>query len=95
MNFSHAPKTLDLIQKVEHFVHEHILPIEEKFREEPFISNPSFREWSLDEEIESLKTLAKSQGLWNLFLPEISGLSNVEYAPCRSNGIFIIGSRSF
>lgn len=81
MNFSHAPKTLDLIQKVEHFVHEHILPIEEKFREQPFISNPSFREWSLDEEIESLKTLAKSQGLWNLFLPEISGLSNVEYAP--------------
>lgn len=81
MNFSHSPKTLDLIQKVEHFVHKHILPIEEKFRAEPLISNPSFQEWSLDEEIESLKKLAKSQGLWNLFLPEISGLSNVEYAP--------------
>ncbi|MDI9880985.1 acyl-CoA dehydrogenase family protein [Flectobacillus longus] len=81
MNFSHSPKTLDLIQKVEYFVHKHILPIEEKFRAEPLISNPNFQEWSLDEEIESLKKLAKSQGLWNLFLPEISGLSNVEYAP--------------
>lgn len=81
MNFSHSPKTLDLIQRVEHFIRKYILPIEEKFREEPFISNPKFREWSLDEEIESLKKLAKSQGLWNLFLPETSGLSNVEYAP--------------
>lgn len=81
MNFSHSSKTLDLIQRVEHFVHKYILPIEEKFREEPFISNPKFQEWSLDEEIESLKKLAKSQGLWNLFLPEVSSLSNVEYAP--------------
>lgn len=30
--------------------------------------------------LESLKKQAKSQGLWNLFLPEISKLSNLEYA---------------
>jgi acyl-CoA dehydrogenase len=28
-----------------------------------------------------LKEKAKAAGLWNLFLPELSGLSNLEYAP--------------
>jgi acyl-CoA dehydrogenase len=31
--------------------------------------------------VEDLKVEARSRGLWNLFLPAVSGLSNVEYAP--------------
>jgi acyl-CoA dehydrogenase len=31
--------------------------------------------------VEELKTKAKQQGLWNLFLPSESGLTNLEYAP--------------
>ena len=31
--------------------------------------------------VEDLKTEARSRGLWNLFLPGVSGLSNTEYAP--------------
>jgi acyl-CoA dehydrogenase len=31
--------------------------------------------------MEDLKSEAKARGLWNLFLPRLSGLSNVEYAP--------------
>ena len=31
--------------------------------------------------IEELKALAKERGLWNLFLPPVSGLTNTEYAP--------------
>ena len=31
--------------------------------------------------VEELKALAKERGLWNLFLPSISGLTNLEYAP--------------
>lgn len=31
--------------------------------------------------IEELKKKAKEAGLWNLFLPDVSGLSNIEYAP--------------
>jgi acyl-CoA dehydrogenase len=31
--------------------------------------------------IEELKKLAKDRGLWNLFLPSESGLTNLEYAP--------------
>ena len=31
--------------------------------------------------VEELKKLAKERGLWNLFLPAESGLTNLEYAP--------------
>ena len=31
--------------------------------------------------VEELKVLAKERGLWNLFLPSMSGLTNLEYAP--------------
>ena len=31
--------------------------------------------------IEELKILARERGLWNLFLPAVSGLNNLEYAP--------------
>ena len=31
--------------------------------------------------VERLKTEARKRGLWNLFLPAVSGLSNIEYAP--------------
>jgi acyl-CoA dehydrogenase len=31
--------------------------------------------------VEELKAEARNRGLWNLFLPDVSGLTNVEYAP--------------
>jgi alkylation response protein AidB-like acyl-CoA dehydrogenase len=31
--------------------------------------------------MERLKKLARSRGLWNLFLPAVSGLTNLDYAP--------------
>ena len=37
--------------------------------------------WQPSELIEELKSKAKAEGLWNLFLPAHSGLSNLEYAP--------------
>jgi acyl-CoA dehydrogenase len=37
--------------------------------------------WQPSGLIEELKQKAKNAGLWNLFLPDISGLTNLEYAP--------------
>ena len=37
---------------------------------------------ALAPEMEELKAEAKAEGLWNLFLPAASGLSNAEYASC-------------
>ena len=31
--------------------------------------------------VEELKVAARERGLWNLFLPEVSGLSLLDYAP--------------
>lgn len=37
--------------------------------------------WQPLQLIEDLKEKARAENLWNLFLPEISGLTNLEYAP--------------
>lgn len=56
---------------------EHIYPNENKYHDE---INKGDR-WQPLILIEELKKMAKEAGLWNLFLPEVSGLSNLEYAP--------------
>ncbi|EDO42889.1 predicted protein [Nematostella vectensis] len=42
-------------------------------------SNPA-TEWTIDPLLETLKDKARSAGMWNLFLPAKSGLSQLEYA---------------
>ena len=56
-------------------------------REEVFPGEKEYELWRADNDshahppvLERLKASAKKRGLWNLFLPEISGLSNLEYA---------------
>lgn len=44
-------------------------------------ANGDWTQWQADARIEALKDKAKAAGLWNLFMPEISGLTNVDYAP--------------
>lgn len=55
----------------------HVYPNERNYQEE---INSGDR-WQPLRLIEELKEKAKVEGLWNLFLPEVSGLSNLEYAP--------------
>jgi acyl-CoA dehydrogenase len=57
-------------------------------REEVFPAEGEYARWRADNDpheqppvLERLKASAKKRGLWNLFLPDISGLSNLEYAP--------------
>lgn len=56
---------------------EHVYPNEHRYADEVNFGD----RWRPLALIEELKGKAKSAGLWNLFLPDISGLSNVEYAP--------------
>ena len=55
--------------------------------------------WCIPEIMETLKAKAKSEGLWNLFLPESNlgaGLTNTEYAPlCEIMGRSPIGAEIF
>ena len=77
MNFDYSTKTLELQKRLREFMHEHVYPNEKRYLEE---INSGDR-WQPLQLIEDLKEKAKSEGLWNLFLPEVSGLSNLEYAP--------------
>jgi len=77
MNFSYSEKTRDLQKRLTAFMDENIYPNEQRFHDE---INSGDR-WQPSELIEELKTKARDADLWNLFLPEISGLSNLEYAP--------------
>jgi len=77
MNFEYSEKTLELQSKLRSFMDEHIYPNEGRYHAE---INSGDR-WQPLALIEELKEKAKSSGLWNLFLPELSGLSNLDYAP--------------
>ena len=77
MDFDYSAKTVELQKRLFAFMDEHIYPNEKRFIEEIDTGD----RWQPSELIEQLKSIAKAQGLWNLFLPDVSGLSNVEYAP--------------
>ena len=77
MDFDYSAKTIELQKQLAAFMDEHIYPNESAHSAE---INTGDR-WQPLELIEDLKGKAKAAGLWNLFLPDISGLTNLEYAP--------------
>jgi acyl-CoA dehydrogenase len=77
MNFDYSPKTRELQVKLRSFMEENVYPNETTYQAERQAAD----RWQPSELIEDLKAQARGQGLWNLFLPEISGLTNLEYAP--------------
>jgi acyl-CoA dehydrogenase len=77
MNFNYSAKTQELQKRLQTFMDEHLYPNEKAYHEE---INSGDR-WQPLALIEDLKAKARQEGLWNLFLPEVSGLTNLEYAP--------------
>ena len=81
MQFEHSQKVQDFQRRLTEFVDDHIIPRIRQWNEEVHAGHypVSF--------MEDLKALAKSEGLWNLFLPHLKDdepgtrLSNLEYAP--------------
>ncbi|EAW31127.1 acyl-CoA dehydrogenase-like protein [marine gamma proteobacterium HTCC2143] len=83
MNFNQTDKVVELTRKLENFMAENVYPIEHEY--EQFVRN-SNNLWVVPPVVKTLKEKAKTEGLWNLFLPEeyadySAGLSNLEYAP--------------
>ncbi len=79
MNFGPSAKTKELQQRLQKFMDAHVYPNEQRFEEET-----ARERWKPTRIVEELKVKARSEGLWNLFLPEDpngAGLSNLEYAP--------------
>ncbi|WP_435202552.1 acyl-CoA dehydrogenase family protein [Janibacter sp. GS2] len=82
MDFSADTTTTDLRERLARFMDEHVYPSEAAYQEQ-IDAHPD--RWSPPPEIiDGLREEARSQGLWNLFLPGDdggAGLTNLQYAP--------------
>jgi acyl-CoA dehydrogenase len=76
VDFSLSPRAAEASENMWDFMRSHVFPAEAEWaaylREHGPHEHPPV--------MEELKREARSRGLWNLFLPRVSGLSNVEYA---------------
>lgn len=70
----------DVLTRVKQFMKQHILPVEKKVIEFYVQNENSVDKWKKPLVIDKLKEMAKAEGLWNLFLPAVSGLTQVDYA---------------
>ena len=102
MDFTPSPRAADLTKRVRDFIDTHIEPVEPGIHADirerrDRGENP----WTPDPIIDTLKAKARSEGLWNLFLPAEhageyaakygtdggTGLTNLDYAPVAAIGV--------
>jgi acyl-CoA dehydrogenase len=79
MDFEMSAKAQDYHKRLTDFMVEHVFPAEKAYDE--YREEKGRKDFTVPPVVEELKKIAKSQGLWNLFLPSESGLTNLEYAP--------------
>ena len=96
MNFEFPTKVKDLQARVTGFMEGNVYPNEKVYEQQ---LDEGETRWQIPPIMEELKAKAKSENLWNLFLPESErgyGLSNLEYAPlCEIMGRSPIGAEVF
>ncbi|TRZ01164.1 hypothetical protein DNTS_017633, partial [Danionella cerebrum] len=78
--FMQSPKGHAVLQQVKEFMRKHILPAQKEVKEYFARHKETPERWITPPVIEELKAKARSAGLWNLFLPAESGLSQLDYA---------------
>lgn len=85
MMFEPSDKSLLLLERLQHFMVEHVYPNEHVHSQQLQQSTQRFNQLPI---VEELKQKAKDAGLWNLFVPEEhaeysdhGGLSFTDYAP--------------
>ena len=71
-----SAKAAETGERLRRFFDEHVYPNEQRYLDE--LANDRWRPLDL---IEKLKAKARHEDLWNLFLPDLSGLTNLDYAP--------------
>ena len=81
MDFEPSTAAAEYTSRMRAFLDEKVLPAEAEYEAFRAERRGTPAEWELPPVVEKLKAEARSRGLWNLFLPSVSGLSNLEYAP--------------
>ena len=81
MDFQYSDKTRALQRQLQDFMDRHVLPHHRQWHDQAEAgTHPT-------QLLDDLKALARSEGLWNLFLPALrddepgTRLTNLEYAP--------------
>lgn len=79
-----SPQAQDVIRKVRDFILMEVVPAEKEILKEMQSTCKSYADRFNfhSHTLERLKASAKKKGLWNLFLPTVSTLTNLEYAYC-------------
>ena len=95
MDFENSQKVKDLQQKITDFMSAYVYEAEDIYKKQVEEGG----RWCIPQIMEDLKSKARSEGLWNLFLPDSdlgAGLTNTEYAPlCEIMGRSPIGAEVF
>ena len=79
MDFAHDATTVDLVDRMQAFLDDYVFPAEPELAAE-LAERPD--SWTTPDVIRRLQAVARSRGLWNLFLPSgEQGLTNLQYAP--------------
>ena len=85
MDFAYSPRTLEMRERLQAFMAEHVFPNERTYAEQLAANTAAGKRWTPLPIIEELKAQARAAGLWNLFMPGTehggAGLTNQEYAP--------------
>lgn len=79
MDFALSAKAQDYQDRLTQFMTERVFPAEAAYHAYRTEKGPD--DHTVPPVVEELKVEAKKRGLWNLFLPSESGLTNLEYAP--------------
>ncbi|XP_061522142.1 nephrocystin-3-like isoform X2 [Phycodurus eques] len=69
-----------VLRQVKDFMRLHVLPAQKEVSEYYIKHAQSPLRWNTPQIIEDLKVKAREAGLWNLFLPAASGLTQLDYA---------------
>lgn len=74
-----SAKAQDFHKRLSSFMTEFVFPAEEQYHRHR--AEAGSHDHGVPPVVEELKAIARERGLWNLFLPDVSGLTNLEYAP--------------
>lgn len=83
MNLGLSDEMVAIREKIRAFVHDKVEPVEADYQAEVSVGDRWSHTPRQQEIMDSLKAEARSQGLWNFFLPKSqggAGISNLEYA---------------
>ncbi|XP_034024406.1 acyl-CoA dehydrogenase family member 11 isoform X2 [Thalassophryne amazonica] len=78
--FLQTAKGQAVLQQVKDFMRQYVFPAQEEVAEYYSKYAHSPKRWHTPQVVEDLKVKAREAELWNLFLPAVSGLSQLDYA---------------